>query len=237
MTMSRRKFIALGVAMTAGSALSPFSLAYSGNPESVPRARIIHISTGSPLDAAFASGLANSPSELKTGSIAIGPSMFSQWIDLVTAIRAEKGSFAAGVIELWRYPLLEELLRETGASIVSVGRHENDRHRFTSLPASQGIGLCLADSLERIGLSANVSERAAHVIDRTEQLPSSARDEIFQSASWPALVAEMYGRMAAGTWVPGKVNEAPTGKLASFRDGANDTSHKTSGFVTFAIQL
>lgn len=237
MTMSRRKFIALGVAMTASSALSVFSLAYSGNHGSVSRGRIVHVSTGSSLDAAFASGLANSPSEVRTGGIAIGPSIFLQWNDLVTAMRAEKGSFAAGVIELWRYPLLEELLRETGASIVSVGRHENDRHRFTSLPASQGIGLCLADSLERIGLSANVGECAVHAIDPMEQLPSSTRVETFRSASWPALVAEMYGRMAAGTWVTGKVDAAPIDMFASFQAGANDTRHKTSGFVTFAIQL
>jgi hypothetical protein len=237
MTMSRRKFIALGVAMTAGSALSPFSLANSGNPGSVPRSQIVHIPTGSSLDALFASGLANSQSEIKTGSIVIGPSMFSHWNDLLAAIRAEKGSFAAGVIDLWRYPLFEELLRESGASIVSVGRHENDRHRFTSLPASQGIGLCLTDSLTRIGLPANVGECAAHDVDEMELFPSSARAEAFRSASWPALVAEMYGRMAAGTWVTGKVNEAPIGKLASLEGGANHTSHKTSGFVTFAIQL
>lgn len=237
MTMSRRKFIALGVAITAGSALSPFSLAYSGNPGSVSRGRLVHVSTGSPLDAVFASGLANSSSEVRTGSIAIGPSIFSQWNDLVTAMRAEKGSFAAGVIELWRYPLLEELLRETGASIVSVGRHENDRHRFTSLPASQGIGMCLADSLERIGLPANVGECPAHAIDPMAQLLSCAPAEAFRSASWPALVAEMYGRMAAGTWVTGKVDAAPSDKLASFKGGVNDTSHKTSGFVTFAFQL
>ncbi|MFO1409724.1 MAG: hypothetical protein U1F06_05005 [Steroidobacteraceae bacterium] len=115
---------------------------------------------------------------------------------------ARRGATFVGLLDDCTHTLVEEALRDLGASLLCRGQHHGSpagaagsRHLFTTTARTAGVGALLASALAADG--------RAYLVREQSLSPATASTDAFDrrlDPRWPVALGDAYARIASGRW-------------------------------------
>jgi hypothetical protein len=170
---------------------------------------------GSTADASFLKGIG-------PGHDAI--SLDQDWQGLESQLDRLAGYRLVGLLDPGRHTVVEAMLQARNARLLSLGSHQDGRHRISTAPAAHGVGAALAHGLARAGFEHQVAEAGLGPV-----AGSFTGVADLAAGDWAGLMGEALGRIAAGNWVPGEPRQ--------LRRAGRPNSHSNDSLVSFVVQL
>ncbi|MFO1265404.1 MAG: hypothetical protein U1F67_00530 [Rubrivivax sp.] len=123
---------------------------------------------------------------------------------LRAALVARSGATLVGLLDDCTHTLVEEALRDLGASLLCRGQHHGSpsgaagsRHLFTTTARTAGVGAALAGALAADGRAYLVREQSL-----SPAVPGADAFGRRLDPRWPVALGDAYARIASGRWDP-----------------------------------